>query len=288
MTRFLGSTAILLALASTANADTSAAFGAVEFGETDFYASELIGSRIYNSEEGVSNDTTIADGGEAEWDDIGEINDLIVTQDGSVSAVILGIGGFLGIGERDIAISMDEITVVRDDGEASDRFFVVSASREALEAAPAFERDDEMAEDGAVQTGQSEAADAEQSNAAAKDTMETADQREMLTKPAVERDGYIEADAEMIGQLTTEDLEGAYVYGADDETVGEIDALVLGDGGAVDRVVINVGGFLGIGEKPVAVTFDELQVLRTEDGSDVRIYIDSTQDALEAQPEYDG
>jgi len=46
--------------------------------------------------------------------------------------------------------------------------------------------------------------------------------------------------------LTAEDLEGSYVYGADDETVGEIGALVMGDNGEVSQVVINVGGFLAL------------------------------------------
>jgi hypothetical protein len=38
----------------------------------------------------------------------------------------------------------------------------------------------------------------------------------------------------------------------------------------------------------VAVTFDELQVLKNVEGDDVRIYIDSTEERLESQPEYQG
>jgi hypothetical protein len=37
---------------------------------------------------------------------IGEINDVLVSQDGSVNAVIIGVGGFLGIGEKDVAVDM--------------------------------------------------------------------------------------------------------------------------------------------------------------------------------------
>ena len=43
-----------------------------------------------------------------------------------------------------------------------------------------------------------------------------------------------------------------------------------------------------MGEKPVAVTWDELQVLKQSDGDDFRIYIDSNKEALEALPEYQG
>ncbi len=87
--------------------------------------------------------------------------------------------------------------------------------------------------------------------------------------------------------MTADDLEDAPVYGADDEKVGEIDELLISDDGKIERVVINVGGFLGLGEKPVAVTFDELQILKDEDGDDVRIYIDSTEERLESQPKYE-
>ena len=113
-------------------------------------------------------------------------------------------------------------------------------------------------------------------------------ERPMLTAPAVEREGYANATADEVAALTAEDLEGSYVYGANDETVGEIGALVMGDNGEVGQVVINVGGFLGIGEKPVAVTWDELQIMKNAEGDDFRIYIDSSEEALEAQPEYQG
>ncbi len=101
----------------------------------------------------------------------------------------------------------------------------------------------------------------------------------------VEREGYAPI---AIDELTAEDLTGARIYGAGDEDVGEISELLMTDDGKIDRAVIDVGGFLGMGERSVAVTFDELQIIRTDDGSDVRIYIDSTEEALKQQPEYEG
>ncbi|PVA11329.1 photosystem reaction center subunit H [Pelagivirga sediminicola] len=297
MKRFLTTTAIVLAMTGTAHAQSdTGSFGQVTYQEGDFYASDLIGMRIYNSETQMDADATIADGGEQEWDDIGEINDIIVTKDGQVSAVILGVGGFLGMGERDVSVSMDDITVVREEGDSDDRFLVVSTSKEALEAAPAYERadadmdadvaNDDVANDDAAATDDAAVVKDE---AAADGTMAAQEgQRQMLTRPAVEREGYAEADMEMVSQMTSEDLEGTTVYGANDESVGEIESLIVGDDGKVSEIVINVGGFLGLGEKPVAVTFDELQILREEGGDDYRIYIDSTEQALEAQPEFEG
>lgn len=340
MKRILGTTAIILSLTGPAFADAHAAgFGTVTAQETDFFASDLIGMRIYNSETEVEANSTIAADGEKEWDDIGEINDVLLDSEGNVKAVILGIGGFLGMGERDVSVNMDEIRIVTEEGDSDDRFLVVNTSKEMLEKAPAFERMDDEADmeteanmdanadmnaetdmaatdvnaEAEVDTETEMEADAEalaneaemEAEEAAAETEQAVDEattemadganeleqdmeRPMLTAPAVEREGYTNATVEDRNALTAEDLEGSYVYGANDETVGEIGALVMGDNGEVGQVVINVGGFLGIGEKPVAVTWDELQIMKNAEGDDFRIYIDSSKEALKAQPEYQG
>ena len=139
MKRFLSTTAIVLTMTGAAFAEAhSEGFGNVAVEQTDFLASDLIGMRIYNSEAEVDAATPVANGAEQEWDDIGEINDIIVSKDGEVTAVILGIGGFLGLGERDVSISMDKIRILND--EDGDRFLVVNTSKEMLEQAPEFER----------------------------------------------------------------------------------------------------------------------------------------------------
>lgn len=288
MKRLLSTTALVIAMTGGVHAaSNTTGFGQVEMQQGDFYASDLIGMRIYNAEQSVKADATIADGGETDWDDIGEINDIIVTKDGEVSAVILGVGGFLGIGERNVAVPMGEITVVREEGDSDDRFLVVSTTKEALEQMPAFERDKEMRDVAAGDmTDKNNEADTAQADANAEKMGSATGQREMLTRPAVEREGYTEADMETVSQMTSKDLEGTTVYGANDENVGTIDSLVVGDDGKISEVVVNVGGFLGIGEKSVAVTFDELQILQDKDGDDLRIYIDSTKEKLKAQPEY--
>lgn len=285
MKRFLGTTAILLSLTGPvfADAHSTNAIGSAVAEPSDFFASNLIGMRIYNSETEVDANVAIADGAETEWDDIGEINDILLDENGDVKAVILGVGGFLGMGERDVSVSMDAIKVVREEGDSNDRFLVVTTSKEMLEQAPAFERDDMVREEASAEMNK----DAEKSDTMASNDTAYAD-RPMLTRPTAEYEGYMDANMDEMQALTAEDLEGTYVYGVNDDTVGEIGSLVLGDSGQIERVVINVGGFLGLGEKPVAVTWDELQVLKSADGDDFRIYIDSSKEALEAQPEYQG
>lgn len=68
---------------------------------------------------------------------IGEVNDLIVSGDGNIEAVILGVGGFLGIGEKDVAVHTDAVQMVQD---GDTQRLVVASTKEALEAAPSYDR----------------------------------------------------------------------------------------------------------------------------------------------------
>ncbi len=45
---------------------------------------------------------------------IGDISEMLIDKDGKIQAVVIGVGGFLGIGERDVAISFDEVTFVNE------------------------------------------------------------------------------------------------------------------------------------------------------------------------------
>ncbi|MEZ5787524.1 MAG: PRC-barrel domain-containing protein [Xanthobacteraceae bacterium] len=50
---------------------------------------------------------------------IGEVDDLLVEKDGQIQALIVGVGGFLGIGEKDIALPMSAFKVVPADRNAN-------------------------------------------------------------------------------------------------------------------------------------------------------------------------
>jgi hypothetical protein len=84
-------------------------------------------------------------------------------------------------------------------------------------------------------------------------------------------------------ELTGDVLEGATIYGPGDEKIGSV-AHVDGSG-AASRVVIDVGGFLGIGAKPVAVPASDLEFMRDEDG-DVHAVTIWTKDQLKEMPEH--
>src|SRR6266496_5126541 len=63
-------------------------------------------------------------------DTIGDVVDLVVTEDGKVEAIVVGVGGFLGIGKKWVALAWDSVKLTKQDGK---RLFVVAATREQLE-----------------------------------------------------------------------------------------------------------------------------------------------------------
>lgn len=68
---------------------------------------------------------------------IGTINDIILNQDGSgVEGVVVGVGGFLGLGEHSVALKMDQFSF--RPSESGRVMVVLNATREELEQAPAF------------------------------------------------------------------------------------------------------------------------------------------------------
>lgn len=107
-----------------------------------------------------------------------------------------------------------------------------------------------------------------------------------LQRPAVQREGFAE---QMITDLSVDDLTGANVYGVDDDNIGSINDLIVDAEGNISHAIISFGGFLGLGQNQVAVEFDSLQILAGDEGvftDDLRVYINATQEQLEALPEY--
>lgn len=283
MKRFIAMTALAMTLAMPAYSasNETKSFTTEKEARGDLYASELIGKRVYATEKNVA-DKPHVPGAEAEWDDLGEVDDIIVTQGGKVKAVILGIGGFLGLGERDIAVSMSSLNIVRESDDDNDYFLVVNANKDKLMNAPAYERT-------AASDPEAKPAETAMKDTEAKPEMTAKDSTDTTIKSAptaIKRDGYSKVEAK---DVTAEMLEGAPVYGADNEEVGEVDRLLRKDDGQLDGVVIDVGGYLGMGERPVAFDMEELQILREDDGDDdVLIIVDSTKSALEKKPKYQG
>lgn len=272
-------------------------------------ASEMIGARIYASEGAV--DAESYAGMQDGWEDIGEVNDVILSRDGTVDAVLVDIGGFLGIGERQVAVDMSSLRIVQDDAtDADDWFLVMQADRATLEGAPewampnAAGQMDGAAVDGTM-TDPAMTDDATQTGVATDGTA-TAPMTDDMAQTGMATDGtttgtmatdgtamapgtmalpegYVEMDRQA---LTAETLTGANVHDANDASIAEVSDLVLTADGQVTDVVLDVGGFLGIGAKTVAIPMDRLTVAQRE-GGDVTLWVNMSQEELEALPEYE-
>jgi len=82
--------------------------------------------------------------------------------------------------------------------------------------------------------------------------------------------------------LGTDEIVGKSVVSQQGEEIGTIDEVVMDTNSQQQLAVIDVGGFLGIGEKSVAISFDQLEL--SDDG---RVQSDLTRETLQSQPEYD-
>ncbi|MFC3168857.1 PRC-barrel domain-containing protein [Paracoccus fontiphilus] len=124
-------------MAAATPAATNMGFGYMAT-PADMSAETFIDKNLYAAETDPDTSATYNEADEG-WDNIGEIEDLVIDETGQVKAVLVDIGGFLGLGERTVSVAMDQLRMIRDGDSEDDYFIVFTANREALENAPAFE-----------------------------------------------------------------------------------------------------------------------------------------------------
>jgi sporulation protein YlmC with PRC-barrel domain len=92
---------------------------------SEMRASKLIGSKVRNTAN----------------ENVGDINELIVDKDGKVVAAVVGVGGFLGIGEREVALDFKSLNIKYDPSAMTESRAItvtVNATKDSLKAAPAW------------------------------------------------------------------------------------------------------------------------------------------------------
>jgi sporulation protein YlmC with PRC-barrel domain len=86
----------------------------------DFRVSNLMGKSVYN----LNNER------------IGEVNDIVINDGKTIKAIVVGVGGFLGMGERSVAVDPGSVLLTEQpDGSAR---LVVNTTKEELKKAPPF------------------------------------------------------------------------------------------------------------------------------------------------------
>ena len=112
-------------------------------------------------------------------------------------------------------------------------------------------------------TVQSQTQQIGQDTAQALQTGQNADQQQATGGEMQVQDGFIIAQQQ--DQMVASNLMDANVIGADNESIGEVEDLLLDRQGRVVGVAVGVGGFLGIGEKDVAIPADALDFVLVGD-----------------------
>jgi hypothetical protein len=87
------------------------------------------------------------------------------------------------------------------------------------------------------------------------------------------------------GDILASTLIGQPAVNAQNETIGDVNDLVTDQNGKVIAALIGVGGFLGLGEKDVAVRFEDLKLTRDDDNN-VKVMLDLNKDTLTSAPDY--
>jgi hypothetical protein len=71
----------------------------------EWRSSKLVGLDVYNNQN----------------EKIGDINEILLTPSGNVAGIVLGVGGFLGMGEHDVLVKMDQLKFVNEPAKTASK-----------------------------------------------------------------------------------------------------------------------------------------------------------------------
>ena len=190
-----------------------------------------------------------------------------------------------------------ELAEVENEIEQTEEAIETAAGEAGQELESAAEETGQEIETAAEETGQDIAEETRELASDAEAAVEGDETRLTEDTAAMDRDagdasGNTMADREGMtriaaADLTMDALDGAALFGANDERIGEISEAVLADDGLrVTGAVVEVGGFLGLGEHHVMLDLDEITFFRSDAGDDVEAYVSMTQEDLEGMPEW--
>lgn len=234
-----------------------------------------------------------------EGDKIGDIEAVYVTPSGQIDTVIIGVGGFLGMGERDVAVKWSDLKVT-DNGDK----ITAAMTKDSLKALPEYTYKDKtyrgkvFSDAGVYNANGTRRADSTtttmpSTSSSPRDSMTRTDTPRTTDRPAVS--GTTAKDRSAMrtntknftksGEMSADAIIGASVKNKANETIGEIKDIHVGKDGAIKGAVVGVGGFLGVGERDVLMPWSQLQIAREGD-DDLVVRTDATKDSLKAMPEY--
>ena len=92
--------------------------------------------------------------------------------------------------------------------------------------------------------------------------------------------------SEAKGRLSASNLIGADIVGQNNDTIAEIEDVVMTPDGKASYVVVGFGGFLGLGEDQSAIPFDHLRVAYDQEDNEPTFFLKMTEDDLAKAPRF--
>ena len=239
-------------------------------------AQKLIGRNIQNTQ----NET------------IGEVESVMLGADGKAESVIVGVGGFLGAGKKDVALKWSDLTVTENGNKVT-----VAMSKEQLEQLPEFKYRDESQRGRVVSYDATRGDATTQRRAAAPPTTAPSARTDASpgvaqapsTRQAPTGSGAPTAStppaAGPVGTIGAAALVGVDVKNSAGETIGEIKDVVVDNSGKATSVILGTGGVLGLGSRNVPVGWDQIKVSR-DDGGNLQATTSLNKEQIDGMPEY--
>jgi hypothetical protein len=171
------------------------------------------------------------------------------------------------VGEKNVAYDFSKLEWINKKG---DRWLVAKTTKEELQAQPNF---DANAYDTASAPTTAQPTEGQTALAKTDKTATASIDKSSLTEMPSDK-------------ISAANLIGTNVYGADDAKVGDIGDVILTGDKKVDTIIVDVGGFLGIGKKEVAIGMENLRFMTDKNGNRY-LYTNFTKEQLKAQVAYD-
>jgi len=257
-------------LADSTNTNTNAAVNADvnnNMGVSAVDAGKLIDKNVYD----------------AKGDKVGSIESVIVDPSGKVTAVVLDVGGWLSSDKR-ISVPWKDLKSTQDGN------IVTSMSKEQAQAAADYAYKQDTLR-GKVQTSNGDLYN-NQGTTTASSGAGTPTTNQANTNGNTSADASQQTSSTTFGtpvknadgSMNASQVIGMKVVNNSDESIGKVGELVLGTKGQVTGVVVDVGGFLGIGTHPVLLDWKQVNVA-DKDGTTEAV-VDMSKDQLKQMPAY--
>jgi len=217
---------------------------------------------------------------DSKGDKIGDIESVIVDPNGKVSAVVLDVGGWLSSDKR-ISVPWKDLQ------SSSDGKITSTMTKEQAQAAADYTYKQDTLR-GKVQTttgdlfNSKSTTAANGSSGAGAPTTNQANTTGNASQSTSLGMGTPVKNAD--GSLNASQVIGMKVINNSNESVGKIGELVMGSDGKVSGVVVDVGGFLGIGTHPVLLDWKQISLV-DKDGT-TEATVDASKDQLKQMPAY--